>query len=267
MKERTFFNWLIIFLGVVAIVGFCFKPAFADEVTDPAGVIDQSEDNSTLETPFDVPELSDESFGLNYQYTWIPACNFIPASSNVAYSRSNAYIFVTGGTDYYFWAGVNLPSGAYLSTISLYYYDNSGGAMSSYFYRATAYTTYSLLTNFTSSGTPGYATGSMSPNTTIRNGDSAYYLYVGLSGAAGSDLRFMGARLYWRRQIRTGLSHPFTDIGGLSQTFQDSIAALAQSGITIGTSPTTYSPNNNVTRAQMAVFLARALGLYWAYPY
>ena len=269
MKDKTFFNWLIIFLGVVAIVGFCFKPAFADEVTDPAGVIDQSEDNSTLETPFDVPELSDESFGLDYQYTWIPACNFIPASSNVAYSRSNAYIFVTGGTDYYFWAGVNLPSGAYLSTISLYYYDNSGGAMSSYFYRSTGYTTYSLLNSFISSGTPGYATGSMSPNTTIQNGNSSYYLYVGLSGAAGTNLRFMGARLYWKRQISPAPgSATFNDVGTGHWAFQ-SVEALAASGITQGCpdGPNLFCPDKPVSRAAMAAFLARALGLHWDYPY
>jgi S-layer homology domain len=62
--------------------------------------------------------------------------------------------------------------------------------------------------------------------------------------------------------IHTGPPHPFNDIGGLSTEFQDAIAALYQSGITTGTSPTTYSPDNPVTRAQVAAFFARALGLY-----
>ena len=43
--------------------------------------------------------------------------------------------------------------------------------------------------------------------------------------------------------------------------FEADINALAAAGITVGTSPTTFSPNDSVTRAQMATFLVRALGL------
>ncbi len=41
------------------------------------------------------------------------------------------------------------------------------------------------------------------------------------------------------------------------------IEALAASGITVGVTLTTFEPESNVTRAQMAVFLAKALGLHW----
>lgn len=41
------------------------------------------------------------------------------------------------------------------------------------------------------------------------------------------------------------------------------IEALAASGITGGCGGGNFCPNNNVTRAQMAVFLAKALGLQW----
>jgi len=46
-----------------------------------------------------------------------------------------------------------------------------------------------------------------------------------------------------------------------SSIFENDINALAAAGITVGTSATTYSPNDPVTRAQMATFLVRALGL------
>lgn len=39
------------------------------------------------------------------------------------------------------------------------------------------------------------------------------------------------------------------------------IGALIKAGITDGTSPTTFSPNKNVTRQELAVFFIRALGL------
>ena len=49
----------------------------------------------------------------------------------------------------------------------------------------------------------------------------------------------------------------FTDIGGLDATTQTAINCLFAFGITTGTSATTYSPNDTVTRWQMALFLVR----------
>ena len=49
---------------------------------------------------------------------------------------------------------------------------------------------------------------------------------------------------------------PFTDVATTSSAYND-IGRIYGLGITTGTSPTTYSPANNVTRAQMASFLAR----------
>ena len=49
----------------------------------------------------------------------------------------------------------------------------------------------------------------------------------------------------------------FTDTSGLSAEIQAAITALASHGITTGTTATTFSPNDNVTREQMAMFLNR----------
>jgi len=51
----------------------------------------------------------------------------------------------------------------------------------------------------------------------------------------------------------------FTDIGDLSETSQTAIAQLADLGITKGTSDTTYSPSDSVTRGQMALFISRLM--------
>ena len=51
----------------------------------------------------------------------------------------------------------------------------------------------------------------------------------------------------------------FTDTGDLSAESQTAIAQLADLGITKGTSATTYSPGNDVTRGQMALFIARLM--------
>ena len=51
----------------------------------------------------------------------------------------------------------------------------------------------------------------------------------------------------------------FTDTGDLSANSQTAIAQLADLGITKGTSDTTYSPGDSVTRGQMALFIARLM--------
>jgi hypothetical protein len=49
---------------------------------------------------------------------------------------------------------------------------------------------------------------------------------------------------------------PFTDVP-TSGPLHDAVAAIYGAGITAGTSSTTYSPNDPVTRAQMALFMQR----------
>jgi hypothetical protein len=60
--------------------------------------------------------------------------------------------------------------------------------------------------------------------------------------------------------LGTGADQSFTDIGGYSAAIQTAINQLAQSGVTLGTTATTYSPDDNVTREQMAMFVERLLG-------
>jgi hypothetical protein len=50
---------------------------------------------------------------------------------------------------------------------------------------------------------------------------------------------------------------PFTDV--MASFFFCQIAAAYFSGLTIGTSATTYSPSENVNREQMAAFITRTL--------
>jgi hypothetical protein len=56
----------------------------------------------------------------------------------------------------------------------------------------------------------------------------------------------------------SGIDH-FTDDDG--SIFEDDINAIADAGITLGCAPGLYCPGDNVTRGQMAAYLARGLGL------
>ncbi|MEM9467810.1 MAG: trypsin-like serine protease [Actinomycetota bacterium] len=72
----------------------------------------------------------------------------------------------------------------------------------------------------------------------------------------------MGAFLGRFRSVVTGETCtgpvPFTDVAPASYA-NDAIGCLAAIGVTGGTSPTTFSPGDHVTREQMAAFLARLL--------
>ena len=52
----------------------------------------------------------------------------------------------------------------------------------------------------------------------------------------------------------------FDDIAGLSEVFKTAINWAVQQGITAGTGPTTFSPNEKCTRAQIVTFLWRMAG-------
>ena len=51
------------------------------------------------------------------------------------------------------------------------------------------------------------------------------------------------------------IAHSFTDVTDASQN--DAISWMADTGITTGTSPTTFAPDENLKRAQAAAFLHR----------
>ena len=66
--------------------------------------------------------------------------------------------------------------------------------------------------------------------------------------------------------LGSGADQGFTDISGQAADIQTAINQLKQAGVTTGTTATTYGPDSNVTREQMAMFMARALNKITAGP-
>jgi hypothetical protein len=84
-----------------------------------------------------------------------------------------------------------------------------------------------------------------------------------VSAADFNQMRFFGAAVRWSRTITPAPgSATFGDVPLASFGFQH-IEALVASGITAGCGGGNFCPNGTLTRAQMAVFLAKALGLHW----
>lgn len=128
------------------------------------------------------------------------------------------------------------------------------------------------LPNLVVQTTPGagytpYCTGPTSytiRNSTDLDGDDmpdnvAYFLKVALNPRAGVG----GILLTWGRQVSPTPDTPtFGDVPASDGAFAH-IEALAGSGITAGCGGTNYCPDAPLTRRQMAVYLAKALGLHW----
>jgi hypothetical protein len=97
----------------------------------------------------------------------------------------------------------------------------------------------------------------------------AYYLLAqfGVEAKAanvcGFDLGLRQVTFYFRRQISPPPAlATFSDVP-LDHSESQFIEALAAAGISQGCGVGKFCPDNPVTRAQLAMFLARALGLHW----
>jgi hypothetical protein len=98
------------------------------------------------------------------------------------------------------------------------------------------------------------------------NPDSASYRIGVFIDDPGTDisLAFAAVEVTWHRQVSPPPATPtFGDVPATDGAWPQ-IEALAASGITSGCGGGNFCPAANLTRRQMAVFIAKALGLHWA---
>jgi hypothetical protein len=216
---------------------------------------------------------SSEHFGEQCcQILQLPASSFVPMHSLSTWTTNqNGYVDASEALR----ATVTLPTGAAIEYLNLYYYD--------------ADTTYNVcarllaLTGPTIMGdppgksilaetctphleAPGYGYSALTVSETIFNNvfsgtGAQYVIEVDMAG----DTAFKAVDLWWHRQVSppTGVA-TFNDVPTGHPQFQF-VEALAESAITVGCGGGNYCPDAPLTRGQMAVFLAKALGLYWQY--
>jgi len=229
-----------------------------------------------------------DAFGGYYQWTIIHASRFLTymGTDLPEYVTGTGYMTPTYSATNYpaYWAQIELPNGAQITSLYARLYDNSTNAwwrMTVTVYEADSDPGFSQLsdTEWTSSYTPGYfmLNASFATYPLIRSwadldgdgyaGDLAYvvhFLPQGTAAEFSNNLRFWGVAIDWARTISPSpASATFPDVPTGHWAFQY-VEALAASGITQGYSDGTFRPTNPVTRAQMATFLARALGLHWS---
>lgn len=226
--------------------------------------------------------LGPEQFGVQCCHiTQIHAAAFSP-------SYGPNWLYASGGYMYpavaqsSLWASVQLPSGVEIQYFDLYYFDSnasydldaalfglSGGGVTS------GTPALSLLGSASSSGNSGYGYDGGEVTHTVNNNvaydPAAAQLVVSVgttvNGGGGVNLQFKAVDLWWMRQVAPSpAAATFGDVPTNHPFFQF-VEALAASGITggCGGNPPLYCVDAPLTRGQMAVFLSKALGLYWPY--
>jgi hypothetical protein len=90
-----------------------------------------------------------------------------------------------------------------------------------------------------------------------------YFVLYWANNPGDGTVKFNNVQIYYRRIVSPAPANAtFLDVPTSSLQFQF-VEALAASGVTAGCGSGDFCPNNPVTRGQMAVFLAKALGLHW----
>jgi hypothetical protein len=209
----------------------------------------------------------------------------IPASAFVARRSTDDFKYATPGYLYsegststqIFWAPIQLPTGAKITGLGLYYYDTDPGD-----------NIRALVLGFDGTGSGGVAPPNPLLIEDVVSTSNLGYGYVSeilstphtvendIDGATGfaysvvmeipdptSALRFKSVEIAWERQISPAPGFAtFGDVPLGSFGFQH-VEALAASGITAGCGGGNFCPNSTLTRVEMAIFLAKGLGLHW----
>ena len=172
------------------------------------------------------------------------------------------------------YAQVDAPEGAILEKLDIWGFDNSDDSDMHYNLIASCDGANGqaeiILDQNDLPGQSGdfhYSSTFAAPGFSVDNSQCGYTLRIKFTDGGepprGELIRIRKARLTWRRQVSPAPeTATFADVPIDHQFFQY-VEALAKSGITGGCGPGIYCPDAPLTRGQMAVFLAKALGLQW----
>lgn len=220
---------------------------------------------------------SAQSYGLGDQVLAVGAPEFRPLATGVAYSFGASDLYLYGGTNT-FVAPLTLPDGAEIFQICVYANvpDPSsgvslqlvagklapGGEQPGVVYDPETFAVDNIAIGYGTVCTETFSY--IFHETADVDGDGIpehvfHVLYAIVQENAGIG----GGRVFWRRQVSAPpVTADFGDVPTSSPQFQF-IEALHAAGITAGCGGGNYCPNDPVTRGQMAIFLAKALGLNW----
>lgn len=206
----------------------------------------------------------------NVNILQIPAPAFQPMLTGSWTFDANFYLYSGAAAAVYALAPVQLPTGAKITNIGLYYDDTDAvNDVIAYLYELPGFNasaSKNLLAQAGSSGSPGkgYVASSAisyTVNNSVHTGGGAQLIVELYAGSAAT--KFKSVDIVWQRQIAPAPAvATFLDVP-TSHPFFATIEALAKSGITSGCGNGNFCPNQTLTRQEVAKFLTRAFGLYW----
>jgi hypothetical protein len=246
-------------------------PAFAQQVeghgrllnagTIPNEVAPQTVSSSESPEPL--------AYGTGWTVYSMGPCDVGSRESTLTYQAPNCVSVqpISDGTCYVGFP-LHIPSGASLQYVRLFYYDDTSSSdPAAGLWRADTSGSQSLLLDMTPSAWSGgnrmVQFGPIAE--TVDNYNYSYNVLAALHQASGDVERIYKIVVYYTLQISPAPgAATFNDVP-LGAPFFQEIEALAASGITTGYGDGSFRPNNNVTRAAVAAWLSRALGLHWPF--
>jgi hypothetical protein len=192
------------------------------------------------------------------------------SGTTFTYSGANTHRFRTGGAFPWFDASLNLPNGAQLVGLELEACDtNAAQHVTAYLFRHGSPNGANAQLGSVGTGdpaTPGCAffggPANLPAGLFVDNGNNFYFVRAELS-ATDSTTSLGAVRVYYKLRVSAGpAAASFADVPTTNGLFRF-VEALAASGITGGCGGGNFCPDAPLTRGQMAVFLATALGLHF----
>ena len=250
-------------LIVVAILGSVASSAFGQETAPLLG------GGATPSRPPGAPQV----FGTTVEsFVSMGSWEFTPFDSGTTWSdlgftsstNLGRFSTVAGGQ---FAGVVHLPSGALVTSIELDYCNTNTGASTVDLIAFTSDqnggSVGSLFTPISGPANTGCSSVSATGlSYTVDNKHGHLVLDV-VTGAGDGTTSFGGVIVGYKLQVSPAPGSPtFTDVQPGDFGYQQ-IEALVAAGITGGCGGGNFCPTRNITRAEAAIFFAKALGLQW----
>lgn len=230
--------------------------------------------NLTDHLPLLTRRVEPKDFGINgLTVTTISATSFLPHSDDVGGFGVPSYFTSPGlgrfcqpnlGVHYY--ATLNVPAGSVIDFVGLNTTTNTDAVIGIAIWKRDRYAVTNPVVTY-SVPAHGWDTDFAGPlGYSVGTNDGVEYV-IDVEQAASPDYQYFGyVQVWWRRTVSPAPASPtFADVPPSDPAFQY-IEALVAAGITAGCGGPNYCPDATLTRRQMAVFLAKALGLYWSDP-
>jgi hypothetical protein len=197
----------------------------------------------------------------------VSAFEFNPPASSITFAYAQGGKYVNNLSNGSLEAGVHFPAGASITRVEAQAC-NTNAALTGNFelFEIDTSNSANLLAQVTIGANTGCALFplTLSPAHTVNNAINYYYLVWTNGNALDGSVRIQAARVFYKLQVSPPpATASFTDVPTTHLFFQY-VEALAAAGITSGCGGGNFCPDAAVTRGQMAVFLAKALGLHWA---